>query len=370
MKISIGILAWNEERSIATTIASLMQQSIFAPDADQELQIEVLVVPNGCTDQTAAAARNAFLAAQTMGLLANRIRVEVCEVVEPSKCNAWNRFVHDFSAPDADLLFFMDADIRFLEHRTLENMIRVFKENPEIPAVTDTPVKHIALKENKSVFDRLSLAINRGNQRAPGQLTGQLYALRSEVARGFRIPRGILGEDGFIKYMVVTRLYTAPADNSLIRTAPDSAHVYEGYTRFRDVFAHQRRQAVTVVIISRTLAYLKSTCGPGKDAGQVMASEDARDPEWLIRRLKAEFEGRRRWLIPRHILFARFIRCRHGAWPARIKQALVATVVFGFDLAVFIAANRILRTGRISQAWMDKASSTHAHPDPKEEPAR
>lgn len=51
--ISIGILAYNEAPSIAKTLASLRQQTIFYLNQNQ-YNIEVILVPNGGTDDTAA----------------------------------------------------------------------------------------------------------------------------------------------------------------------------------------------------------------------------------------------------------------------------------------------------------------------------
>ena len=56
--VTIGILAHNEERSLAATIASLFAQSLLSGQAAiPRLTLEVVVVPNGCTDATVAVAR-------------------------------------------------------------------------------------------------------------------------------------------------------------------------------------------------------------------------------------------------------------------------------------------------------------------------
>jgi glycosyltransferase involved in cell wall biosynthesis len=352
MEISIGILAWNEEKSIAATLRSLFSQTLFRNPERKGLNIEVVCVPNGCSDNTAGAAREAFESYRPPHIAPERLRLKVHEVIPPSKSNAWNVYVHEAADPTADLLFLMDADIEFVQAETLGNMIRVFEQSADVLAVNDLPVKHIQLKEHKNPADRISLSINRGNRMVPGQLTGQLYGIRGEFVRRFRIPRGILVEDGFIKYMIVTRLYTQPADNSLIRTAENSSHVFEGYTSFKDIFNHQRRQAVSAVTLNRTLTYLKAHCGPDYDAGQLISDKDAGNPDWLIDILRSDFEGGS-WLIPRHILFARFMRCKNGTLPERIKKFLLALAVFGFDLGVFCSANHALKTGQLSGVWKD-----------------
>ena len=354
MQVSIGILAWNEERSIPATIRSLFNQTIFKRLNEKGLKIEVVCVANGCTDQTADAARDAFERYKPRDIPPDRLHLAVWDIVQPSKCNAWNVYVHEASSPDAELLFLMDADIQFLQNETFENMINAFVDGADsVLAVNDTPIKHIQFKVHKNLSDRLSLSINRVNRMVPGSLTGQLYGIRAGFARSFRIPRGILVEDGFIKYMIVTRLYTRAVDNTLIHTAGKSSHVFEGYTGLGDIFNHQRRQAVSAVILNRTRTYLKENCRPDYDAGRLIAFRDAENPDWLIEMLRADFQGKGSWLIPAHVLFARFLRCKYGTLKERVKNIFVALLVFGFDLLVFCAANRVLRTGQLSGVWKD-----------------
>ena len=54
MLISIGILAHNEEHDIGTLISDLAKQNLLANDA---LSIEIHVVANGCTDNTAGVSK-------------------------------------------------------------------------------------------------------------------------------------------------------------------------------------------------------------------------------------------------------------------------------------------------------------------------
>ena len=57
MYISIGILAHNESKVIRRMLCSLFAQSIFQGSDLQIEQVEVVVVPNGCSDDTAELAR-------------------------------------------------------------------------------------------------------------------------------------------------------------------------------------------------------------------------------------------------------------------------------------------------------------------------
>ena len=99
MLISIGILTWNEEDVIETTLASLFQQSAFQGTAGDlpETEWEIIVVPNGCSDDTSAIARRelANMVGQADG---QKIAFAVQELEEPGKSNAWNHYIHEFSS--------------------------------------------------------------------------------------------------------------------------------------------------------------------------------------------------------------------------------------------------------------------------------
>jgi len=58
--IAIGIIAWNEEAVIAAMLESLFAQTLFAELAAQNIGCEIICVANGCTDRTAAVARDIF----------------------------------------------------------------------------------------------------------------------------------------------------------------------------------------------------------------------------------------------------------------------------------------------------------------------
>jgi glycosyltransferase involved in cell wall biosynthesis len=69
-KVSLGILAHNEQARIPATLRSLESQSLFGSNHD----VEVVVVPNGCKDQTAAVTREIFGQSSRPAILRNQAK--------------------------------------------------------------------------------------------------------------------------------------------------------------------------------------------------------------------------------------------------------------------------------------------------------
>ena len=84
-------------------------QTLFAQDVFEKFSTEVIIVPNGCTDNTAAIAKQ--LVDDHRAVWSNRGSAKVVELTAAGKANAWNRFVHELSSPLASVIVLMDADI-------------------------------------------------------------------------------------------------------------------------------------------------------------------------------------------------------------------------------------------------------------------
>ena len=351
MIISIGILAWNEEEVIESTLRSLFEQSLIRELHAVTGRLEVVVVPNGCSDKTEQFASRA-LAAGAASLPTDRFVWHVHALSEPGKANAWNHFIHRFSDPAADYIFLMDADISFTHPDTLKNMLLALERNIHAEIATDIPQKHVLFKTHKTIFDRISLAIGRMTQAAPAQLTGQLYCSRSHALRRIHMPPGLMTEDGYIKFMVCTGMLRHPVDSQRIIRAPDASHVFESYTRIKDIFFNQRRQQIAHSIYVFLREYLSSRVGE-RDAGEIVRDNNMLDPDWyrkLIRQRVAEGDW---WVIYPGALTARFKRLANLS-PARAFLGLpVALIGFLMDAVVLIAANRKLKSGSLVGIWKD-----------------
>lgn len=356
MIISIGILAWNEAECIGGTLRSLAAQSLIrelSPSGDR--RVEVIVVPNGCADGTAAEAAAALK--QDAAALAEDVfswRVE--EVAEAGKVNAWNLFVHRFSDPQADYIFLMDADIRLSHPDTLKNMVLTLERNAHAAVATDLPQKHVAAKRRKSLFDRMSLAVSGMTQAAPGQLTGQLYCARGPLLRRVHMPLGLLVEDGFLKQMLCTGLMRQPCDDRLVVRAPDASHVFEAYTGLKDVFFNQRRQQIGHTVYTYLRDYLKEHVGE-KDAAQIIAGNNARDSDWFRALIRERAERGGWWVIYPGAFSVRWRRLRNLSPLQAVLRLPVATAAFVMDVVVLAAANHRLKSGHLAGVWKDTKSN-------------
>lgn len=351
MKISLGILAWNEENSIGSMIDSLATQSLLARAGAGEFALEIYVVPNGCTDATARVAEAALA---TLRSRHPAVQTATRELTTPGKANAWNEFVHRFSDPASEFLIFLDADIRLLGDDTLLHLVRTLEEHPTVQISTDRPVKHVALKERKSLLDRFLLRVGGMTDSAPGQLTGQLYCARAATLRRIVLPRGLIVEDGFLKQIICTDGYRHPVDNGLIRRAADAAHVFECYTRPADAFHHQVRQAVGQTIYSYLRDDLRKC---GQPVCEELRRRTAADPDWLPQLVRAEVARRGWWVMDTAALSMRWRRIRFARRPAqKLVFTLVALAALAVDLPVFLVGNSRLRGGRIKGIWKDTSN--------------
>lgn len=339
MLISVGILARNEERAIEGMLRSLFQQTALqGPAGDLAgCSWEILVVPNGCTDGTAAVSRRVL--AELVARADRRVTWRVCEVEEGGKSNAWNRFVHEFSNADADLIALMDADIEFGERETLSNTVTALSRDPRAVAAVDLPLKDAVKKRRPSAIERLSVrAAGNVLQRRP-ELCGQFFVARTEPLRRIWMPKGLSVEDGFLDAMLVTNCFREPADYARIIRAAGASHYYETLASLQAIFRHELRLVIGTTLNCYLLwdFLLFATDPTGDGAGELIHRQMQRDPEWYEKLMTNSIRTRGWWVLPGDMLFRRFAARKRRALGA--KWLLKALVGFTLDLPVCIAAN-------------------------------
>lgn len=359
MKISIGILAWNEESSIRSTIHSVFSQSLIRGLKQNGHQIEVICVPNGCTDNTAQAARGALLAATEKLNNPPGLHWQIHPLEKPGKTNAWNVFIHELTDPQSDVVFLVDADIQIYMPDTLVNMLDKLMQNPDAFICTDLPVKHIIFKPHYSLLDQISLHSARINQSASGQLCGQLYCARAAWLRRLWIPEPIIVEDGFIKKMAVSNFLTEPEnDAKRIVTAETASHVFEAYTRLPDVLATHRRQIAGYIIHRWIWEYLQEHLNEAPDAAALIEQLNRTVPDWSRSLIAGKVKERDYRRIYRILIATRLARFRNFSASKKTAYLPVLLVQITLDSLQSLTALNMLCRGKLQKLWRDTRTTS------------
>ncbi len=359
MKISIGILAWNEEVSIRTTIHSIFAQSLIRDAVTSGFQIQIVCVPNGCTDNTAQAANGAMLAAAEKLNYPEGVRWQVHSLEKPGKTNAWNVFIHKLADPQSDVIFMVDADIQIYMPDTLRNMLQKLYAHEDTLICTDLPVKHVVFKQRYSLLDQISMHAATINQSASGQLCGQLYCARAAWLRRLWIPEQIIVEDGFIKKMAVSNFLTEP-ENAARRlvVAETASHVFEAYTRLSDVLATHRRQIAGYIIHRWIWEYLQEHLSEAPDAAMLIENLNRTAPDWSRRLIAGKIKERDYIRIYRILISTRLIRFRGFSASKKAAYIPALAVQILLDSLQFLAALNMLCRGKLQKLWRDTRTTS------------
>ncbi|MDB6021193.1 MAG: glycosyl transferase family 2, partial [Pedosphaera sp.] len=248
--VSIGILAWNEEKAVRAALESLFQQSLFARLGQRGRRCEIVFVGNGCTDGTSDIVKQVFAEQARRHPDHDWFSCRQLDLQERGKINAWNCYVHHLAAPDAGYMFLMDADILIDGRDTLWNLLAALEGNPQAAIATDQPRKSISLKRRKTLFERFSLSASAMTRAGEAQLCAQLYCIRAETARRIYLPKDLSAcEDGFIKTVVCTDFLTGELNPARIVAVPEASHTFEAYTSIGSILKNQKRQMIGQAIV-------------------------------------------------------------------------------------------------------------------------
>lgn len=352
MFITIGVLAYNEEKNIDRTIWSLFQQSVFRRTTDILTHWQVVVVPNGCTDATASLATQALEIA-TADVEVTSVDFVVEPIGRPGKSNAWNELVHRIASPSTDVFVLIDADIEFGHPDTLLNCIQRLLQDRHARAVVDLPLKDFTRKSKLSMLERFSARTSKVNfTQAPG-ISGQFYCARAESLRSVWMPVGLSVEDGFLAAMLITNGFREPPDPTRIVRADNASHYFEGLTGLRDIVQHEVRIVVGTVLNCHlcwdTLWFLTPKTGHG--AGPLLKALNEEQPDWYATMMTNMVANRGRWAIPRGWVYQRFLRTREDRLFDRLRGLPRRLVILFFDVLVHWLANRQLRSSRVVGYW-------------------
>lgn len=344
--LSIGILAHNESGIIGRTIASLANQSILIPSHAASVgirDIEVVVVPNGCTDDTDT------VSAEALAKLPGHVATSVHSLSEAGKSNAWNTFVHTIARAETSMFVLMDADIEFASGDVLEHLVRQLDQSPTAKVTTDRAVKKFADGARLGPLERLSRRVS-AQQGGQVGICGQLYCARADALRQIWLPYGLPVEDGFLAAMLVTNGFTEEPDDSAIVSVAGAAHFYEPVTSVTGFVRHEARIIVGSVI-NAWLFTLLWEAGKQGHTGAFVQRRNADDPRWVEAICAQEKARHGRWLIPGTFMTWRFAPLRHQSLSGMVRRAPIALAATLATLPALVRANTILRRTGASRHW-------------------
>lgn len=349
-KISLGILAYNEALVIPATLESLFKQTLFT-EPNPHWEIEILIIPNGCKDDTAQVSHT-YLTSLAPPTLYPDLHWQVCEIEQPGKTNAWNCFVHQFSDPNAEYLFLMDADIQLLHPQTLNSMLEILEAKPEAWVSVDKPVKDIAIKTHRSLMEQLSVWVSRvsGNTAVEGGaswICGQLYCARSSILRKIVLPLAVQNDDSFVYTMVVTDGLQSSEEPNRVILAPSASHIFEAYTSISSLFRHEKWLILGQVINELFFADLKNLKKDNtQEIRDIVQQKNKQGTQWLDQLIQQEIQIKNGWLIPNFILIRRF----QSLFKKPIHRAILflplAVLAFLIDIILAIQVNQEIQVKR------------------------
>jgi glycosyltransferase involved in cell wall biosynthesis len=354
MNISIGILAYNEAALISKMLYSLIKQSLFQ-ESYQNWNIEIIIVPNGCTDDTATMAQKT-LDKLKLKTTATNISYQVCELKQAGKSNAWNVFVHQLSNPEADYIFVMDADIELIERHTLSSMVKVLQTMPEAQVSVDRPIKDVLFKEKKNLMEQLSASIsslsgNKAVENGAAWICGQLYCAKAEILRRIWLPTNLLNEDGFLYSAIVTDLWRLPPNPKRVILARQASHAFKAYTNLYSLLRHEKGQICGNAVNELIYEDLLKNKNYQENIGKLIKQRNEQNYMWLNELIQAKIAEKGWWVIPKFILMRRFLSLKDKPIGKLIILFPLALAAFCVDLLLSVQANLELHQGKGLVYW-------------------
>ena len=342
MKISIGLLAHNEENTITFIINQIFSQDIFQ---NPDYQIQFAVVANGCTDNTVDIAEQLISAhVDSTGQFS-----QVVNLAQAGKSNAWNHFVHTVAWQDTSYLVLVDADIEFGSAQVIRKLVESLSTDHNAVVAVDIPKKDVVKNPNKNLFSKILLkASELRKNKSHKEITGQLYCIRYKTAKTIHMPIGLPVEDGFLRAMIVTENFKHADDNSKITLAPDTCHYFKALSSPIELYKHEKRIMLGSAINSMIYKYLwENVAKKDEDAGWLIQELNANQPRWLLSLIEDYKSQHGFWVVPKSLALKHTTNIIYGKQPI-IKKifffpiALAATlvlIVISVHVNIFLLKN-------------------------------
>ncbi|MFA6174904.1 MAG: glycosyltransferase family A protein [Kiritimatiellales bacterium] len=358
LKISVGVVAWNEASGIARTLESILKQSVFRSAKGLECEAELIVIANGCTDRTVEVSEDFFKKARRDFPEGGPVRLRVEVVPEAGFANVWNLLAHTYSRRDADFIYFVNADIVIDQADAFELMLRGMQKDYVMRVVSPVGHKHIEAAKCRNLCDRLNLAVTRFTERnQTGQVRGHCFCARAAVMRTVWLPKYFPGAvDGCFKRMIVSDMAATPDNPARIGIALNASYTFEAYRTFRDIFSRRVRLFVGQTFIETLMGHLKTmrTEQPKLNLTSYLRVRDETDSSWLHRLVQLNIHVNGLFAtMPSPWFRFRFWRNPKVGAVKKLGMLPVAVIAFLFDVPVFLSAAWRLKTGRVAGVWKD-----------------
>ena len=359
--MGIGILAYNEEENIPTTLHSLFNQSLFSDrHIDDNIEISCIaisIVPNGCQDKTAQVSSTTLeeLIQEKLheSALCPDLTGSVTALEKPGKSNALNVYIHELVDSNTDLILMIDADIVFDEVDTIKNSIKTLLDNKEADVVVDTPLKSFHKKSAPNFLEKISLRVSKEYLDSSMGIAGSFYCSYAAILRQIWMPVGLPGEDGFLKAMIITDMFRSKPDEKKIVRAENASHFYVPETSIKGILKHELRAIIgTSINCYLTWDFLLFATDPkGPGAGLVLKNLIEKEPDWLQAFISNTVKNKGFWVLPRGTL-SKGIRSLRGKSLLRHYKSYISVC---FRLAVnfplFLIANHKIKSGKAIGFW-------------------
>ncbi len=358
LKLSVGVVAWNEESSIVAVLESILKQTIFRKARSLGFETELIVIANGCTDRTVDVTASFFEKMRGEFPQISGVRFRLEEVSEAGFANAWNLLAHTYSRPDADFIYFVNADIVIDQPEAFEWMLHALQKNREIQVVSPVGRKHIEIAKCKTFCDRLNLAVTRFTEKnQTAQVRGHCFCARAAAMRSVWIPKRFPGAvDGAFKRMIVSNMASTVDKPECIGLARNAGYTFEAYRTFKDIYNRRVRLFVGQTFIEALMRHLKIMRAeqPELNMTAYLRARDENDPSWLHRlvQLSIRVKGLCRTMPSPWFRF-RFWKNPKIGIIKKLGMLPVAIIAFMFDIPVFLSAAWRLKTGHVSNVWKD-----------------
>lgn len=342
--VDLCVFAHNEAERIGAFVQALAAQDLVRdPDAD----VGVWVMANGCSDSTVALAHAAV--AGLPPAVAGRFRI--VDLPEGGKSRTWERFMRGFSRPEAEVVFFIDADIALMAGDTLSAMLAQMRARPELIVFSSRPVKDISLGDRPlGPVERIIAGAGGGLTDFRVSVCGQLYVLRGAFARRLSLPVGLPVEDGFVRAMVLTDMLTRDEDFTRIDGDAAVFHVYESLRTVRALIAHQVRIVIGSAVNAAIFARMRREART-PEAAELLLRAAAADEGWVGATLRRELPRAPHGWVPHQFLVKRLGAAWRRGRVGGLRGAATLALGWAFDVVVWCVASVKMARGVGAGFW-------------------